>query len=207
MVGENAIPDNVISLIIFVGAMLVFVGLAALIPYLLNSIGLGRVCKMLGACSPVLAYIPILNYVALAKASNAADRHNGTKRKGNIVLYMVLTTLLCVLFGVLFVGAFIATAIFMNVPFEGAEVAVELLQTLVLSSYLAFMLVTYCVFLLRTVVCYFCYWRILNAFKPAPLKFIMLGVMVLYAQFSCIVMFILPFFDLKEPAEIGGRNA
>ena len=95
----------------------------------------------------------------------------------------------------------------MNVPFEGAEVAVELLQTLVLWGYLAFMLVTYCVFLLRTVVCYFCYWRILNAFKPAPLKFIMLGVMVLYAQFSCIVMFLLPFFDLKEPAEIGGRNA
>ncbi len=190
--------ENTISIIIFVLGMLLFFGIAALIPYLLNAIGLARVCNKLDACSPVLAFLPILNYLALAKASDAADRHNGAKRKGKITRWMIPATLLCILSVLLLCASSVVAALFMNTE---TDIAGQILQTLVLWLFLALMFITYGIFLLRTVICCFCYWRICCAFRPAVLKFIVLGVCLLYANLSCVAIFILPFFHLREPAE------
>ena len=190
--------ENLLSIIVFVLGMLVFFGIAALIPYLLNAIGLARICNKLQACSAVLAFVPILNYLALAKASDAADRRNGAQRKGKITRLMIPATILCILSALLLCVASVAAALFMNAELD---ITGQILQTLVLWLFLALMFITYGIFLLRTVICCFCYWRIADAFKPAVLKFIVLGVCLLYANLSCIVIFILPFFGLKEPAE------
>lgn len=187
------VTTSILSAIIVFVVVALILFVAGLIPYLLNAIGLARVCKKLSACSPVFAFIPILNYYAIAKAADAGDRYNGIERKRKITKHMMISTVMCVLSSVILIALAVPTSILMT----SLDPAMQLISTVLMLAYLVWMFVTYAIFLWRTVVCVICYWRMFSPFSQV-LSIVMLVVALIAPNFCCVVMFIAPFFKLKE---------
>lgn len=191
--GSSETFVSVLSVVIVLVFFGIIFGVVALIPYLCNAIGLARICKKLDACSPVLAFFPILVYIAMAKASDAADAYNGIERKRGILKHMIISTVFCVLCSVIVIALAVPTAILMNAD----DPVMQLISTVLMLAYLAMVFVTYAVFLWRTVICCFCYWRIGNAYSQV-LAIVLLAVSILMPNLTWLAMFVVPFFPLKE---------
>ncbi len=191
--GSSETFVSVLSIVIVLVFFGIIFGVIALIPYVCNAIGLARICKKLDACSPVLAFFPILVYIAMAKASDAADAYNGIERKRPILKHMIISTVFCVLSSTLLIVLAVPTALMMN----SLDPVMQLISTVLMLAYLAMFFITYALFLWRTVVCCFCYWRMCNAYSQV-LAIIVLAVSILMPNLTWLAMFIVPFFPLKE---------
>lgn len=175
---------------------------AALATYVIYSIGLGRICKKLGACRPLLAWIPLVRWVVTAKAADVAllkldgKKKNLTKQSA-VAIILALVIWLAMLLVVL-VGAII---IMMISDPEGSMTWVPILVA-VLIGLLAVAFYAFAIW--YSVLWYIAFFRISRAFVPKWASWVLLIAQVLWPQLISIVMLVMSFFPVKEDGMIEG---
>ena len=175
---------------------------AALATYVIYSIGLARICKKLGACRPLLAWIPLVRWVVTAKAADVAllkldgKKKNLTKQSA-VAIILALVIWLAMLLVVL-VGAII---IMMISDPEGSMTWVPILVA-VLIGLLAVAFYAFAIW--YSVLWYIAFFRISRAFVPKWASWVLLVAQVLWPQLISIVMLVMSFFPVKEDGMIEG---
>ena len=175
---------------------------AALATYVIYSIGLARICKKLGACRPLLAWIPLVRWVVTAKAADVAllkldgKKKNLTKQSA-VAIILALVIWLAMLLVVL-VGAII---IMMISDPEGSMTWVPILVA-VLIGLLAVAFYAFAIW--YSVLWYIAFFRISRAFVPTWASWVLLVAQVLWPQLISIVMLVMSFFPVKEDGMIEG---
>ncbi len=188
---------------VILGVLGVLVGMAvALAGYIVYSLGLGRICKKLGACRPVLAWIPLVRWVVTAKAADVAllkqdgKKKNLTKQSA-IVIILALIFCLAMLLTTL-VGALISV---MMSDSDGSMAWVPVVFA-VLVGLLAVALYVFTVW--YGVLWYIAFFRISRAFVPTWASWVLLVAQVLWPQINGVVMLAMSFFKVKDDGMIEG---
>ena len=192
---------TILAVVLYVFAVLISLAVA-LASYILYSLGLGRICKKLGACRPLLAWIPLVRWVVTAKAADVAllkldgKKKNLTKQSA-VAIILALVIWLAMLLVVL-VGAII---IMMISDPEGSMTWVPILVA-VLIGLLAVAFYAFAIW--YSVLWYIAFFRISRAFMPKWASWVLLIAQVLWPQLISIVMLVMSFFPVKEDGMIEG---
>ena len=192
---------TILAVVLYVFAVLISLAVA-LASYILYSLGLGRICKKLGACRPLLAWIPLVRWVVTAKAADVAllkldgKKKNLTKQSAVAIILALIIWLAMLL--VVLVGAII---IMMISDPEGSMTWVPILVA-VLIGLLA--VVFYAFAIWYSVLWYIAFFRISRAFVPKWASWVLLIAQVLWPQLISIVMLVMSFFPVKEDGMIEG---
>ena len=192
---------TILAVVLYVFAVLISLAVA-LASYILYSLGLGRICKKLGACRPLLAWIPLVRWVVTAKAADVAllkldgKKKNLTKQSA-VAIILALVIWLAMLLVVL-VGAII---IMMISDPEGSMTWVPILVA-VLIGLLAVAFYAFAIW--YSVLWYIAFFRISRAFVPKWASWVLLVAQVLWPQLISIVMLVMSFFPVKEDGMIEG---
>ena len=191
----------ILAVVLYVFAVLISLAVA-LASYILYSLGLGRICKKLGACRPLLAWIPLVRWVVTAKAADVAllkldgKKKNLTKQSAVAIILALIIWLAMLL--VVLVGAII---IMMISDPEGSMTWVPILVA-VLIGLLAVAFYAFAIW--YSVLWYIAFFRISRAFVPKWASWVLLIAQVLWPQLISIVMLVMSFFPVKEDGMIEG---
>lgn len=191
----------ILAVVLYVFAVLISLAVA-LASYILYSLGLGRICKKLGACRPLLAWIPLVRWVVTAKAADVAllkldgKKKNLTKQSA-VAIILALVIWLAMLLVVL-VGAII---IMMISDPEGSMTWVPILVA-VLIGLLAVAFYAFAIW--YSVLWYIAFFRISRAFVPKWASWVLLIAQVLWPQINSVVLFVMSFFAVKTDGMIEG---
>ena len=192
---------TILAVVLYVFAVLISLAVA-LASYILYSLGLGRICKKLGACRPLLAWIPLVRWVVTAKAADVAllkldgKKKNLTKQSA-VAIILALVIWLAMLLVVL-VGAII---IMMISDPEGSMTWVPIL----VAVFIGLLAVAFYAFAIwYSVLWYIAFFRISRAFVPKWASWVLLVAQVLWPQLISIVMLVMSFFPVKEDGMIEG---
>ena len=191
----------ILAVVLYVFAVLISLAVA-LASYILYSLGLGRICKKLGACRPLLAWIPLVRWVVTAKAADVAllkldgKKKNLTKQSAVAIILALIIWLAMLL--VVLVGAII---IMMISDPEGSMTWVPILVA-VLIGLLAVAFYAFAIW--YSVLWYIAFFRISRAFVPKWASWVLLVAQVLWPQLISIVMLVMSFFPVKEDGMIEG---
>lgn len=192
---------TILAVVLYVFAVLISLAVA-LASYILYSLGLGRICKKLGACRPLLAWIPLVRWVVTAKAADVAllkldgKKKNLTKQSA-VAIILALVIWLAMLLVVL-VGAII---IMMISDPEGSMTWVPILVA-VLIGLLAVAFYAFAIW--YSVLWYIAFFRISRAFVPTWASWVLLIAQVLWPQINSVVLFVMSFFAVKTDGMIEG---
>lgn len=192
---------TILAVVLYVFAVLISLAVA-LASYILYSLGLGRICKKLGACRPLLAWIPLVRWVVTAKAADVAllkldgKKKNLTKQSAVAIILALIIWLAMLL--VVLVGAII---IMMISDPEGSMTWVPILVA-VLIGLLAVAFYAFAIW--YSVLWYIAFFRISRAFMPKWASWVLLIAQVLWPQLISIVMLVMSFFPVKEDGMIEG---
>ncbi|MBR5880667.1 MAG: hypothetical protein IKZ16_03170 [Clostridia bacterium] len=192
---------TILAVVLYVFAVLISLAVA-LASYILYSLGLGRICKKLGACRPLLAWIPLVRWVVTAKAADVAllkldgKKKNLTKQSA-VAIILALVIWLAMLLVVL-VGAII---IMMISDPEGSMTWVPILVA-VLIGLLAVAFYAFAIW--YSVLWYIAFFRISRAFVPKWASWVLLVAQVLWPQINSVVLFVMSFFAVKTDGMIEG---
>ncbi|MBR5602261.1 MAG: hypothetical protein IKW24_06470 [Clostridia bacterium] len=192
---------TILAVVLYVFAVLISLAVA-LASYILYSLGLGRICKKLGACRPLLAWIPLVRWVVTAKAADVAllkldgKKKNLTKQSAVAIILALIIWLAMLL--VVLVGAII---IMMISDPEGSMTWVPILVA-VLIGLLAVAFYAFAIW--YSVLWYIAFFRISRAFVPKWASWVLLIAQVLWPQLISIVMLVMSFFPVKEDGMIEG---
>ena len=192
---------TILAVVLYVFAVLISLAVA-LASYILYSLGLGRICKKLGACRPLLAWIPLVRWVVTAKAADVAllkldgKKKNLTKQSA-VAIILALVIWLAMLLVVL-VGAII---IMMISDPEGSMTWVPILVA-VLIGLLAVAFYAFAIW--YSVLWYIAFFRISRAFVPKWASWVLLIAQVLWPQINSVVLFVMSFFAVKTDGMIEG---
>lgn len=192
---------TILAVVLYVFAVLISLAVA-LASYILYSLGLGRICKKLGACRPLLAWIPLVRWVVTAKAADVAllkldgKKKNLTKQSAVAIILALIIWLAMLL--VVLVGAII---IMMISDPEGSMTWVPILVA-VLIGLLAVAFYAFAIW--YSVLWYIAFFRISRAFVPKWASWVLLVAQVLWPQLISIVMLVMSFFPVKEDGMIEG---
>ena len=191
----------ILAVVLYVFAVLISLAVA-LASYILYSLGLGRICKKLGACRPLLAWIPLVRWVVTAKAADVAllkldgKKKNLTKQSA-VAIILALVIWLAMLLVVL-VGAII---IMMISDPDGSMTWVPILVA-VLIGLLAVAFYAFAIW--YSVLWYIAFFRISRAFVPKWASWVLLIAQVLWPQINSVVLLVMSFFAVKTDGMIEG---
>lgn len=191
----------ILAVVLYVFAVLISLAVA-LASYILYSLGLGRICKKLGACRPLLAWIPLVRWVVTAKAADVAllkldgKKKNLTKQSAVAIILALIIWLAMLL--VVLVGAIISMMI--SDP-EGSMTWVPILVA-VLIGLLAVAFYAFAIW--YSVLWYIAFFRISRAFVPKWASWALLIAQVLWPQINSVVLFVMSFFAVKTDGMIEG---
>ena len=192
---------TILAVVLYVFAVLISLAVA-LASYILYSLGLGRICKKLGACRPLLAWIPLVRWVVTAKAADVAllkldgKKKNLTKQSAVAIILALIIWLAMLL--VVLVGAII---IMMISDPEGSMTWVPIL----VAVFIGLLAVAFYAFAIwYSVLWYIAFFRISRAFMPKWASWVLLIAQVLWPQLISIVMLVMSFFPVKEDGMIEG---
>lgn len=191
----------ILAVVLYVFAVLISLAVA-LASYILYSLGLGRICKKLGACRPLLAWIPLVRWVVTAKAADVAllkldgKKKNLTKQSAVAIILALIIWLAMLL--VVLVGAII---IMMISDPEGSMTWVPILVA-VLIGLLAVAFYAFAIW--YSVLWYIAFFRISRAFVPTWASWVLLVAQVLWPQINSVVLFVMSFFAVKTDGMIEG---
>ena len=191
----------ILAVVLYVFAVLISLAVA-LASYILYSLGLGRICKKLGACRPLLAWIPLVRWVVTAKAADVAllkldgKKKNLTKQSAVAIILALIIWLAMLL--VVLVGAII---IMMISDPEGSMTWVPILVA-VLIGLLAVAFYAFAIW--YSVLWYIAFFRISRAFVPKWASWVLLIAQVLWPQINSVVLFVMSFFAVKTDGMIEG---
>lgn len=180
---------SIIIVLYVIGAVVALA--SALIVYVLYSWGLARICKKLDACPPILAWIPLVQSIVIARTGDAADMRCATKKRNltkqaivSFILMLVayLALLVCVVAGMLF--AMLKWPVFLMYVLVAA-VALCCLALLAFAVWF-------------DVVWYIGFFRTARAFVPNWASWLLLVASLLWPQFHCVILLVLSFFKVKE---------
>ena len=192
---------TILAVVLYVFAVLISLAVA-LASYILYSLGLGRICKKLGACRPLLAWIPLVRWVVTAKAADVAllkldgKKKNLTKQSAVAIILALIIWLAMLL--VVLVGAII---IMMISDPEGSMTWVPILVA-VLIGLLAVAFYAFAIW--YSVLWYIAFFRISRAFVPTWASWVLLVAQVLWPQINSVVLFVMSFFAVKTDGMIEG---
>ena len=168
---------------------------AAIAGYVLYSLGLARICKKLGTCNPILAWVPVVRLVVTAKVADAVVLKLDGKKKNldkptaiSLILYVIC---ICVMLLVAVVCALIAYLLAWSAVLPAVLVGV-------------IAVVFYAIVLWYSVLWYIAFFRISRAFLPTWASWVLLVAQVLWPQITGIVMLVMSFFPVKGEGMIEG---
>lgn len=192
---------SIIVIILYVLAALVSLAVA-LVGYILYSLGLGRICKKLGVCRPILAWPPIVRWIVTAKAADVAilkldGKKKNLTKQATVVLILAIVCCLAMLL-VTLVGAIIS--VMMPVA-DGTFAWIPILMA-VLVGLLGVAFYVFTVW--YGVLWYVAFFRISRAFLPTWASWVLLVAQVLWPQINGIVMLAMSFFKVKDDGMIEG---
>lgn len=175
---------------------------AALATYVIYSIGLARIYKKLGACRPILAWIPLVRGVVFAKASDVAILKLDGKKK-NLTKQAAISLILA---AILWLATMLACLISLLVAYmiSDASGSFNWLIILLVAVMWIFLLAYLAVYLWYSVLWYIAFFRISRAFLPTWASWVLLVAQVLWPQLISIVMLVMSFFPVKEDGVIEG---
>lgn len=175
---------------------------AALATYVIYSIGLARICKKLGACRPILAWIPLVRGVVFAKASDVAILKLDGKKK-NLTKQAAISLILA---AILWLATMLACLISLLVAYmiSDASGSFSWLIILLVAVMWIFLLAYLAVYLWYSVLLYIAFFRTSRAFVPTWASWVLLVAQVLWPQLISIVMLVMSFFPVKEDGVIEG---
>ena len=186
----------IIGIILAVLGGLVSIAIA-LVAYVINSLAYMRLNKKLGACHPVLAWIPILQELVHGKLADTVSLKLDGKKKSlsrqltlSMILMLItwLALLICSLLGML-LSMWDAAGVVLIL----LAVAVALVTVVTVAALVWFLVVWYIAF-----------FRTSRAFLPTWGSWLALVVLVLWPQLSGVVLLIMSFMKLKTDDMIEG---
>lgn len=169
----------------------------ALAAYVINSLAYMRLNKKLGACHPVLAWIPILQELVQGKLADTVSLKLDGKKKAlsrqltlSMILLLItwLALLICSLVGMLLSMWKVAGVVLILL-----SVAVALVAIVCVAALVWFLVVWYIAF-----------FRTSRAFLPTWGSWLALVVLVLWPQLSGVVLLVMSFMKLKTDDMIEG---
>ncbi len=190
------LEENQLSIVVLLIYAIFFaiMWLIAMIPAVINAIGLARICNKLGAFKPVWCWVWALVFpaVAVLRAGDiAAERENpfGSRRHFETGVTSVIV------FAVLIVLAFgfgLMTAFSSETPEHSVITMLFALVMIVL------LIAAIAVSVWMTVLLYISYFRIFKLYVPAWGAWLMLAGMIILSEFSFLVLPVLSFLPMKE---------
>ena len=192
---------TILAVVLYVFAVLTSLAVA-LASYILYSLGLGRICKKLGACRPILAWIPLVRGVVFAKASDVAILKLDGKKK-NLTKQAAISLILA---AILWLATMLACLISLLVAYmiSDASGSFSWLIILLVAVMWIFLLAYLAVYLWYSVLWYIAFFRISRAFVPTWASWVLLIAQVLWPQINSVVLFVMSFFAVKTDGMIEG---
>lgn len=191
MLEESAM--SIAVLLVYI-VFMVIVWLIAMIPAVIHGIGLARICKKMGAFKPVWCWVWALLCppVALLRAGDmAAEKEWPLFPKKHLArgMELFIVTIVLVLIG----SAFgIVTAFIADDPNVSALTFLFSIFSLIL------LLSSMVVSVWMSVLLYISYFRIFKLYVPTWGAWLMLAGMILFSQFSFLLLPVLSFLPMKD---------
>ena len=190
MLEENALGISVllVYIVIFAVALLI-----AMIPVVINAIGLARICNKLGAFAPVWCWVWALLCppIAILRAGDwAAMRQSPFPTRSHFqtgITSVIATTVLAVLSYLLIAMAGLT-----------AESGLGAFSVVLIIVVILLCIALFAIAIWMTVLLYISYFRIFKLYVPTWGAWLMLAGMVLLSQFSFLLLPVLSFLPMRE---------
>lgn len=168
--------------------------LIAMIPAVINSIGLARICKKLGAFKPLWCWVWafLCPPIALLRAGDdAAEKVTpyGARRYFGTGLTSVLISAFLIA---------IVACLGLLVPFSAGDPQISAFTKLLLIAIVVLLVLVMAMWIWTIVLLYISYFRIFKLYVPTWGAWLMIAGMILLSQFSFLLLPILSFLPMKE---------